>query len=298
MCINGYQITSDFTSENAGLSRWAFCEKNGREFFIKEFQSPVYPEESSDLSPRIIERKRSICENFYRTKSELYGLLKKCRTGNVVLIQDFFRSGPRYYAVTERIHSKTINTSIVANLGVEQKMTLMKSILYSMAILHKEGIVHADIKPDNLLLKETVDGFFAAKIIDFDAAFLINHQPKDIQGDFLYFAPETFLKMRGEERRLTGKIDVFALGILFYQYWVGAYPNFSGHYQYAFEAVLNNEEIPQKEQIPDIVFELICQMLSKEPEQRPTASEVLSVMGVKVDNSQGTISRVRKSRGF
>ena len=51
--LHGYHILAEFSTENAGLSRWTFCEKGGRTFFIKEFLSPVYPVHQGELSARI-----------------------------------------------------------------------------------------------------------------------------------------------------------------------------------------------------------------------------------------------------
>ena len=45
--INGYTILRDFTVVGAGLSKWTFAERGGREFFIKEFLSPTYPDDAA-----------------------------------------------------------------------------------------------------------------------------------------------------------------------------------------------------------------------------------------------------------
>ena len=94
MDVNGYRIQGEFTTENAGLSRWAFGEKNDREFFIKEFLTPVFPDPAADLSPRILERKRKVSLDFYRRKSRFYQALERCRTGNNVIVHEFFLEGP------------------------------------------------------------------------------------------------------------------------------------------------------------------------------------------------------------
>ena len=43
--INGYTILEDFRVVGAGLSKWTFAANHGREYFIKEFLSPIYPDE-------------------------------------------------------------------------------------------------------------------------------------------------------------------------------------------------------------------------------------------------------------
>jgi hypothetical protein len=50
--VNGYTILEDFRVVGAGLSKWTFAAKDGREYFIKEFLSPTYPDETRRAAPR------------------------------------------------------------------------------------------------------------------------------------------------------------------------------------------------------------------------------------------------------
>ena len=68
--IKGYKLLGELSAQNAGFCQWGFCEKSGREFFIKEFLTPVYPEDTSELSAKVIERKRKVCDDFYSKKRE------------------------------------------------------------------------------------------------------------------------------------------------------------------------------------------------------------------------------------
>ncbi len=139
-------------------------------------------------------------------------MLDKCSTGNIVVVLDFFRSGSRYYIVTEKIYASPIDPNDIAAMGNEQKLLIMKIILHCIKSLHEHHIVHGDIKPDNILFKKTEKGMYTAKIIDFDSSFLEEDPPHEdvIQGDLIYLAPESFLAIAGEESKLTRKIDVFA----------------------------------------------------------------------------------------
>ena len=62
--INGYTILQDFTVVGAGLSKWTFAERGGREFFIKEFLSPTYPDDAAPGSAKTKARKRARCAAF------------------------------------------------------------------------------------------------------------------------------------------------------------------------------------------------------------------------------------------
>lgn len=275
--ILDYSLKKVFSTTSAGTCRWSFCEKNGEVFFIKEFLSPVYPT-SNLLSKEMTEHKKRICEEFYASRRKFYDVLSNCRSGNIVTVDDFFRNGSKYYIITDKIENTENDPSVTVRLSDEQKYTLLKSIAYSFSMLHEAGIVHADVKPDNILLKKADGGCLTAKIIDFDAGFLVGNEPEEIAGDFPYLAPETFLKMNEENVRITQKIDIFALGILFHQYWTGALPSFDNQYNYAFEALLDGSSLQLSELLPERVTDVIQKMLSLDPYDRPSAREVFSML--------------------
>lgn len=273
--VNGYQIRKPFSSENAGFCRWAIGEKHGRAYFIKEFLSPKYPADDCGLSEKTIAKKRAECEKFYNRKAKLYQAIQQCRTGNVVIIQDFFREGSKYYAVTEQVKAENLSLSQIAALPENKKMTLIRAILYSFSVLHSKAIVHSDVKPDNILVKRTENNFYTGKIIDFDASFLETEAPEEIAGDQVYLAPETRRRMMEEPVSVTAKADIFALGILFHQYWCGELPGCPKEYDYLFEAVLDGAEVTLSEKLPESLREQIGRMLLENPERRPGAEQIL-----------------------
>lgn len=273
--INGYHINDAFTTKNAGFCKWAIGEKDGRSYFIKEFLTPKYPADDCGLQEPALSRKRAACQTFFQQRVKVYRAIQQCRTGNIVIIRDFFREGSKYYAVTERINPENLTVQQIADLPPEKKWTLIRSLLYSFSELHGRGVVHSDIKPDNILLKKTEAGFYTGKIIDFDASFLEWDVPEDIQGDQVYLAPEVRLRMMDIPTVVTTKADIFALGILFHQYWCGEQPAYPNDYGYLFEAVLDGATISVSERIPNALRRQIQRMLQKDPERRPSAAQVL-----------------------
>ena len=272
--LNGYVIKGELSAKNAGLSRWGSCTRDGREYYIKEFLAPVYPIDQSGLTPAAAQRKRLLCEQFFQQKRELYRRLALCQTGNIVTVKDFFRDKAKYYAVTDWVQASGLSFDEVARLDTSKKVLLTREILFNVAMLHSYGIVHADLKPDNLLLRHTKNGYVTAKLIDFDGSFLIGETPADIQGDLVYLAPEAYRKMNGEDVAVSEKIDVFALGVIIHRLWAGRAPAVGGPYQYVWEAALNGAPIHIDQGIPGNVGRVIMSMLQAREQDRPIVAAV------------------------
>lgn len=273
MEINGYYLPYGLTTENAGMCQWGFAWKDGHEYFMKEFLSPKYPLDSQKLGPELTKKMRQVADDFYRKKQNYYQHLQLCRTGNVLIPVDFFRWGAKYYTVTDKVQETPLTVQQIAELSEEGKNTLVLSLLYSMARIHEEGIVHSDLRPENILVKTTENGFCTAKIIDFDAGFLENEEPGRIEGSQNYFSPEAVKRIGGAEVPLTTKSDVWALGLLLHQYWCGSLPEFGEMYHYAAEAVLDHAPLVLDKALPNALCTVISDMLQLSPENRPTARE-------------------------
>lgn len=299
--INGYELIGELKNDNSGYSKWGFARKAGKSYFIKEFLTPIYPLNNADISEEQRLRKQAICHEFEDEKRNFYNLLKQCANGNIITISDFFRYKNKYYIVTEKIDAAPMDMSTIASMNLSQKLLIVKVILHCVQSLHKHNIVHGDIKPDNILFKKTNGGIYTAKLIDFDSSFLSSEMPQgeELQGDMVYLSPEAFLAMAEGEMFLTSKIDVFALGILFHQYFSGALPGFdSDKYDYVFEAVLDDSDLQISERIPGFMKETIRQMLDKHPARRPSAQSIFDHL-VSVEaamNAHATAKRTEEDK--
>lgn len=278
--INDYVLAEKFSNHNAGMSRWTFCEKDGKQYFIKELLSPVFPEDPRALSEKKYQAVLANCNQFFEDRTLFYSTLKeKCNSGNNVIPVDFFRWGPHYYVIQNRLSFETVQIEQVAAAEKDVKNTLCCSLMYSLSLLHQQGIVHGDLKLDNILLKHTSEGYVTGKIIDFESSFFQeqqNYVENEIVGDQVFLSPEAFLLMMEEgDAPITCKADIFAMGLLIHQYWTGHLPEFDE--DYAFLAALNGNPIRVASEIPPKIRAVIQRMLLRCPEERPTAEEVFQV---------------------
>lgn len=283
--INGYTILQDFIVAG-GMSKISFASKGGKEYFIKEFLYPKYPLPDSPGSEKIKEQKRIACEKFEKHHQELNRKIasKVSLGGNLVFAVDFFRYGPCYYKVTEKIDTESLTPSDISKLPINDILLISKCVCHSLRIMHSLDIVHGDLKPDNILIKKTPSAF-SAKLIDFDDSYFSGKPPKQesLVGTPEYFSPEQAAYIMDEDDEIDGKTltlksDIFTLGIILCEYFTGHKPIVEEKYKTVWNSV-NNGILPRfAKEIPNNINNLLTLMLKKEAVDRPTIDEVFNVL--------------------
>lgn len=283
--LGSYELTGHLTSQNSGYSVWGFGKKNERDFFIKQFLSPKYPDNDTVSSAASVEKRKKKCERFEQKKTSIYRMINDNSDGNAVRIEEFFRVESKYYISMRKIDALEWGVDTIAALTDKEKRFLCSVIAHGIAGLHNGHVVHADLKHDNILFMKTASGCVTAKIIDFDSGFLETDPPTDgeeIVGDQVYFSPEACKTFMGESPALTCKMDIFALGVLFHQYFTGALPGYDTNLgNYAGEAVARGGTATVSADIPADVRTLLEKMLDADPDKRPTALEVYASLAGK-----------------
>ena len=278
--LGKYELEGSLTNENAGYSLWGFGKKDGKDYFIKQFVEQKYPANDTVSSAARLEKKKKECERFEQRKITFYRTLNERSDGNAVRVEEFFRIESKYYISMRRINAEKMSCQDISKLPVDQIKRLCSIVAHSIGSLHEGGLIHADLKPDNVLITRSASGDYTAKVIDFDSGFLESDPPgpgEAISGDFHYFSPEACASIWGNEVKLTCKMDVFALGVLFHEYFTGRIPEFDTRSSsYTGEAVAKDEPIRICEKLPADVRSLLMSMLNGDPEKRPTAMEVFS----------------------
>lgn len=285
--LGTYELAGSLTNQNAGYSVWGFGKKNGTDYFIKQFVAQKYPANDTVSSPERLQKKIKECQRFEQQKIAVYQMLNENSDGNAVRVEEFFRIESKYYISMRKIEALPWDVAAVASLPSDEIRRLCAIIAHGIASLHKGRIVHADLKHDNILFMKTASGYTTAKIIDFDSSFLETDPPlagDEIVGDLVYFSPEACRSIWGEEMELTCKMDVFALGVLFHQYFTGDLPYFNTEESsYPGEAVAKGEQLAVSEALPNELQELLTRMLNPDPMKRPTAAEAFcSLLGTGV----------------
>jgi serine/threonine protein kinase len=140
---------------------------------------------------------------------------------NVVALHDFLEEGPWTFLVMEHVRGPNLAAHIVDHgpLPVEDVIRLGRDIASALTVAHRHGILHRDVKPQNVLID--TDG--TARLTDFGSARMVGcntvTQTGGIVGTLPYTAPEVFTGHRADARS-----DVYSLGVTLYFALTGRLP--------------------------------------------------------------------------
>lgn len=194
---------------------------------------------------------------------------------HVVNVFDQGQDGELAYLVMEYLPGITLRELMreQRRLTIAQTITIMDAILAGLAAAHKAGIVHRDVKPENVLLAE--DG--RIKIGDFGLARATTANTatgQQLLGTIAYLAPELVTRGTADARS-----DIYALGIMLYEMLVGEQP-YKGEQpmQIAFQHATESVPRPSVRNpgVPEQLDELVLWSTEKSPDERPNnAQEML-----------------------
>ncbi len=198
---------------------------------------------------------------------------------NVVSVFDQGRDGHYPYLAMEYLPGRTLR-NLLAERGrfpAGEALSIMVPLLSGLAAAHTAGIVHRDVKPENVLIAP--DGHL--KVVDFGLAraLSVNSQTRTgvIIGTVAYLAPEQVTGTGADART-----DVYAAGIVLYELLTGTKPH-TGDSPLTVAYKHVNETVPAPSRlvpgIPPEVDRLVAQATSRDPRYRPAdAGEFLRLL--------------------
>jgi serine/threonine protein kinase/tetratricopeptide (TPR) repeat protein len=195
-------------------------------------------------------------------------LLAKLNHPNIVQIYDFIEAPDQLALVMELVEGQNLQLHLREHIvPFSQRMRWLTEIAQGLAVAHDAGIIHRDLKAENILINQRkvakITDLGIAKSQDFNAT-LTDH----IAGSYCSMSPEQAM---GEA--IDFKSDLFSFGILAYQLLCGAHPfGDTNNKLQLMQRIISHPPIAPGKHNPDLpaeINDLLGQLLSKDPTKRP-----------------------------
>jgi serine/threonine-protein kinase len=195
---------------------------------------------------------------------------------NIVSIYDWGEEDGTYYNVMEYVDGRPLSQLIRTQqaLPAAQAADIGAAVAAALAFAHRNGVIHRDVKPGNVLL----DAAGNVKVTDFGIARATNAQDNltqtgTVMGTATYFSPE-----QAQGFGVDNRSDVYSLGVVLYEMVTGA-PPFSGEnpVSVAYRHVSEDPKPPRQvnPSVPAPFEAIALQALAKDPNDRYSTAEDL-----------------------
>lgn len=181
---------------------------------------------------------------------------------NIVRIHDLAPRARKPYLTMEYVDGITLEQYLghKDKLSVKEMLSLARPILSAISYAHSKGVVHRDIKPQNIMINRSG----VVKVMDFGIAQVLKDTYTKLTGKYLTGTPQYMSPEHISGRPPDVRSDVYSLGCLFYELLDGKPPFWTGEIIYQ---QLNISPLPVKG-VPDRMNKIIMKCLEKEPTDR------------------------------
>ncbi|WP_395738700.1 serine/threonine-protein kinase [Prosthecobacter sp.] len=259
-----YELLAPIAEGGLGTVFRALDRQTGREVAIKRIRHTSSENSASALASLLHEARR---------QSVLHH-------PHVVAIIEAGTDSHGAFIAMELIHGETLEARLTRSaLSLAEFDALVLQTLAAIQAAHSAGIIHLDLKPENLMLADHPDGGIHVKILDFGLARDLEPTAplpaaSPAQGSIFFMAPEQFQRAAVDVRT-----DLYSLGCLFYYAWSHQHP-FEGETKpQVMVAHLYHRTTPLAQLrpgLPDPTVRWIEWLTSRSPSDRPaTVAEAL-----------------------
>jgi len=229
------------------------------------------------LKPDMVAADTNALERF---KSEIK-LARRIAHRNVVRTYDLGEVGGLYYISMEFVEGKSLKDLIKARgrLPTSVVLPIAKQLCRALEVSHDEGVIHRDIKPQNMVVQS--DGVL--KVMDFGIARLVTRAKESGQtqagmvvGTPEYMAPE---QLFGDE--VDARADLYSTGCVLYECLTGRVPITADTPIVLISRVLEETPKPLRDLQPDVpraLSDLVAWVLQKDREKRPASAAALHAL--------------------
>ncbi|MEZ4591180.1 MAG: AAA family ATPase [Chloroflexota bacterium] len=264
--VNGrYQLHTKLGEGGMGVIYRATDRLTGDTVALKQVHLPENLQVHDSLAPGVSE------DELRLALAREFQILAGLRHPHIISVLDYgFDEAKRpYFTMTYLPESQNI-LEAAKDQPFERKIELIQQLLQALAYLHRRGVLHRDLKPDNVLV---ADG--SVRVLDFGLS-ASDQLGSDSIGTPLYMAPELF-----NHEPYSPSSDLYAAGVVLYQLLTGVHP-FAPFDHKFLDRVL--EEEPDLAAVDERIRPFLHQLLAKTPQDRfATAPEALLALAEALD---------------
>jgi len=211
-------------------------------------------------------------------------LFKKLDHGNIMRLSECYVDGTSLFLISELCEGGTLLQGFARHGSESKAASALRQILSATAYCHSRGVVHRDLKPDNVLYATKAPDS-AVKVIDFGLADFLQRlrqmaggKAMERAGTLAFMAPE-MLSSTGDGS-YGEKVDVWAIGCIMYLLITGEHPFWSGRGTSEEQLVngITKGQLPPHPNFaaaPAAARELAMQLMVKDPLRRASAADAL-----------------------
>jgi len=257
--IGRYQVLERVGKGGMGVLYRGFDPVLDREVAIKLMHAD-FSEDTEQMRPRFYREARAAAKLNHR---------------NIVTIFEFAEESNVPYIVMEFLKGTPLGARLNSQppLTLDDKLNVVAQLCDGLSYAHEQGVVHRDVKPDNVFLLE--DG--SVKLLDFGIAKLTTStltRQGDVLGSASYMSPEQV----GGSESVDGRADIFSTGVVLYELLSGRKPFEGDSPTVVIVKILKDEPTPIESVttgLPVEVVNVVMKALQKDPADRfQTADEL------------------------
>ncbi|CAD8176208.1 unnamed protein product [Paramecium octaurelia] len=282
--INDY-IFDEFLGEGAfGKVKLAFKRSSGQKYAIKIMRKSKLKRQREYIKDakgnmvikdalQDVRREIAIMKKLrHKNLIQLFEVIDNPNNDKLFMVLEFAEGGQVIEWDDDECKFYLVNESVVLDEPLLNQ--IFRDCIKGLNYLHKNGVVHRDLKPQNVLLTDNK----TAKIADFGVSTMVgskNDVLDNTQGTYYFMPPEACDKDRVKDGYSGKAADIWALGITFFAFAYLDVPFTGSSIPDILHNIAHNEiTFPERNDISDGLKEFLQFILQKDPKNRPKIPEI------------------------